>query len=753
MRFASGPAVRTKEYVEAILSGASDFGKSSSERGSDVRSSLEVEALLSGSAEFPASPRRTEQKRPKKQAEQNLSFDWVRISKQGRRRAIVDEETRRPETLTGGGFQFDMDDEPVGTDDKLRQVESREGTVQLGAEDEPQRLSQGKLDIESQVDEQVEPEDEDGGSGPVPPRDKPLARAKASPISHAVVQQPDYGLDEQDESESQQYLPPLKRSVNRQRSSKFTHASLGFVSLGKPAAALITTDINVSRRQKAKERELSLIDESDSTGLPLSCEDVLVDPTNDESDADALKRLCRNLDELRPKDKTSLTEHEVKRLAKKLMDGFTMQQLVDYYRRDMTYGLHAHDAPCYDWIVEHEPWQAIRPISLKRLKPKKRQAILVVTQKWKLDVTEQIEGQGSTTIKLKPDIFQLIAQPWSRVLKSLSDDCLDSSNRERVSSDPETCRLSIHSRRLTADIMLARLDESIRTSKTRIISVEAVNQDDLTDATLNELSRITNTALEHHPNEKTLSVSWIPDNSSEGNAQTEDAADMILRLLFPTTPPPTTNVHLITKTPDQISFVPHLRDTRSLSWRDKLRQWCRCVTPISTNSNNSNNDNNDNNNNNNNNNNNTHLPSTILSILPPKTPTRQLTSKQHSATSSTNPPPRTLKPKSHRVLTPIVPHPASLTPLSPETDQEDDPIRSTSIVLHFSPDPQPHPSPPSALPSPSTRQQASPLRHPPRPNPRSHLPKSTTDILLPSSPIDVRILHLQSQPITLPKTP
>ncbi|PHH68309.1 hypothetical protein CDD80_7610 [Ophiocordyceps camponoti-rufipedis] len=413
MRFVSGPAVRTKEDVEAMLSGASDFGQSTSQSSSDVRSSLEVEALLSGTAEFPAS-RKTVQKRPKKQAQTPLPFNWVQVSKQGRRgtfAADVGLVAARPEAATQGGFQFDMDDEPVESDDNQQQVGSREGIVRFGAEDEPQRLSHGKLDNESQLDQQVEAED---GSKPVAPRHKKSpAKAKASPVSRPDIEQPDYGLDEQDESEPQQYLPPLPRTPKR-RSTQFTHASLGFVSLGKPAAALITTDINVSRRRKAKERKLSFIDEANSTGsIPLSCEDVLVDPTANESSADAMQRLSRNLDELRPKDKTSLTEHEVKRLAKKLMDGFTMQQLVDYYRQDTAYGLQTYDAPPYPWIVEHQPWQALHSISLHRLKPKRRQAILVVTQKWKLDITEQIEGQGSMTIKLKPDIYKLIARAFT----------------------------------------------------------------------------------------------------------------------------------------------------------------------------------------------------------------------------------------------------------------------------------------------------------------------------------------------------
>ncbi|PFH56692.1 hypothetical protein XA68_16126 [Ophiocordyceps unilateralis] len=610
--------------------------------------------------------------------------------------------------------------------------------------------------------------------GPISQQDEPRVDNKQDE-PRVDNKQDEPRVDKRDEDGGdEQCLPPPDRPFKSNHGHKFQHASLGVVSLGKPAVALITKDPDVSRRHKRYVRRLKLIDEDGFTGLPLVYQDVL--PKTDGLDAEAPERLRLIFDELRPKDTTALREKDVKRLAKKLVDAFTMQQLVTYYKEDMAHGLQVHHMPTYEWIVEHEPWQGIRAISLSRLKPKNRQAILIVTQKWKLDVEEQVEGQGTMVVRLKPDTYKLVAQPSSWVLRSLNANYFDPSNRERIALYPATCRLIIHSRKSTAHTILARMDEMLHHTTTKRVSVKDVDKDNLTEAALDELGRITNTSLQYHSAESEISVSWIPDEkvgevttegvedqgqqrkrATPGNAQTEDAADIVLRLLSARqAPAPTKSVQIITPEGESngqgLALMAHHRDIRALTWRDKMRQWSRCVMPISSGTSTDTSQ--------------PRAPLSHLVSLPKATKalkkvvdgeaTHQL-SAAFGHLLHLQPHVRAAKTAgNHRVLSPVVPHPASLTSLGAEG--HDAVQRLTAIMLNFAPEPTTGLGadiPPQIrlrLPV-DNEANLSAFTLPDDSTLEAVFPSFCHDILLPAEDVDVRLLQQRTLPLDARQKP
>ncbi|RDA89310.1 hypothetical protein CP532_6202 [Ophiocordyceps camponoti-leonardi (nom. inval.)] len=495
-------------------------------------------------------------------------------------------------------------------------------------------------------------------------------------------------------SQSDKNNKPRPRPYQPRRGTFFHHENLGLVTLGEPATALLTTDPDVSQGRRRPEPRLTLIEEADTIGLPMHCHNVYEQEQEQESEEEAMERLRRTIDDLRPKDTTALREREVTRLAKKLTEGFTSQQLMAYYKDDEAHGLQMHSSlPSYPWIVQHQPWQAMRSMTLSQLRPKMRHAIRIITETWKLDVEEQVEGQGIMTVKLKPDVFKLIAQPSSPLLQGLSDIYFDTSNHERLSHSPDTYQLSIHSRRSTALTILACMDEMLESKTTKRVTVKDVDEDNLTEAALDELGRITNTLLKYHSKDSELSISWIPEDMGT-TTTAEGKADIILRLLSTWQPPASVNkVQILTSTGEsdgkELTFVTHHRDLRALSWRDKLREWSRCVSPISISSGDGD-----------------AVKKSVTAAAATATPLSKhvsfpktkvkvddKTTYHLSATFGhilhLRPHVRTAKLASnHRVMSPLVPHPASLTTLKPEgADDEVIVDRSTTMILHFVPDP------------------------------------------------------------------
>lgn len=88
--------------------------------------------------------------------------------------------------------------------------------------------------------------------------------------------------------------------------------------------------------------------------------------------------------------------------------------------------------------------------------------------------------------------------PSNPILESIKNDLLDESADEQINAVVDESRLDIYSRQTIAPVVLARLDKALRTITSRNISVRHVSRENLTQAVLEDLGRITNTHIKHN---------------------------------------------------------------------------------------------------------------------------------------------------------------------------------------------------------------------------------------------------------------
>ena len=249
-------------------------------------------------------------------------------------------------------------------------------------------------------------------------------------------------------------------------------------------------------------------------------------------------------------------------------------------------------------------------------------------------------------------------------------------------------------------------------------------------------------------------VSWLPD-SDEAPAGTEDRADMVFRLMAGLTVPVTDNIlQCIPSQEDKVGgqFVQVRRQTRAMSWRDKLGRWLRVVDPVTK----------------------PNWSAKETSPLKLAASAEFINSKPgeaketttatfgHILHSESDDSMKSLSRK-RRVLLPFTPHPASFSALKPDDGK---PVKeSTTIVINL----VPHEKRKSGRSSDAQKENKHPavrINIPVNPGvdfDKFRLPDNMTadffaswhvnDVLLPGEAVDVRLQHERSQVLKLTTNP
>ncbi|KAG6117751.1 hypothetical protein E4U14_007531 [Claviceps sp. LM454 group G7] len=356
--------------------------------------------------------------------------------------------------------------------------------------------------------------------------------------------------------------------------------SIGINALGKPVEVLVLDDPNKLVRPF---RVLPTMEDETGPGLPLDPQTVYTSENTSFSD-----EVLQNFEEFKPQEKI-VRKIEFENLMSRLVDSFTASQLAAYLNEGTwDYAPDVDSEPSFPWILKKSLWKSNEPDPLRwsDLTPKQQRAATIMTGKWGLEIQEQVEGLGGSVFWLKPNVFQLITQSSSGIIERLSNDFLDTSKNERISTHLEECRIGIYTGRPNVPTVLSRLDEIAGSIKSQTISVQQIKQENLTKLVLDELAAITETVLQYDADNATLDVSWLPTNSLvSGAEQVEGPADVVFRLLVGRQAVPhTTRLLAMSETEPSVSkdslFLNYRRGRRGMSWRDKLRQWYRCVNPV-----------------------------------------------------------------------------------------------------------------------------------------------------------------------------
>ncbi|EGR49795.1 uncharacterized protein TRIREDRAFT_121203 [Trichoderma reesei QM6a] len=548
---------------------------------------------------------------------------------------------------------------------------------------------------------------------------------------------------------------PRRRSKSRKdyRDELVQSRSVPVAALGEQIDAIMLKNPNEMKRPKRAVRRVQ--QEVTEATVELDPErDGMVDDA-DENGEEAMEAALKNIDDLRPADKTILPIQDFDALANTLLEGFNHNQLTRYFiQKRLELSQHGLGKPVtYPWIVKQGPWVAAKPDHWGPLRPKQRQVIMIMQLLWNLEVQEQVEGLGRTLLWLQPRVFELIAPPNSVVLEQLSRDFLYQSNKEKITTNFDDCRINIYARKSTIPVILTHLDEVVKSIRSQKISSDHFQENDLDEGLLQELERITKTHIEHNEKKRELEISWLEKRdltSSEEDADTsETPADVALRLLLEQPAKEhQSSVQIIAPSngnkPQDASFISHQRENRSMSWKDKLRQWSRYVLPVGQ----------------------TAAMKDDVSaqfaqaisfpVSAPKTlngfeQSCQVTATfghvLHGRSSRT----AAAMAKHHRPLSPVLPHPASFTSL---TEEDKLVVQRTTMILNFCPDPTQTPAkfdpePPSIqlrLPvDPGT--DLSDVSIPPGSVLVGIAAKHVSDVLLPGESVDVRLTQHHLLPL------
>ncbi|PHH84142.1 hypothetical protein CDD83_2405 [Cordyceps sp. RAO-2017] len=290
-------------------------------------------------------------------------------------------------------------------------------------------------------------------------------------------------------------------------------------------------------------------------------------------------------------------------LINALRYGFTVAQLEGYsqFRAKTSSRVKAADTPSYPWMTETHPWTAPavgfwNTWVPKHATPKTKAIARLLREAWNLKLEEEETIPGEMMIRLSPRVFQAATASPNRILETSSNEYLDVPSDEAIKLVPEQYGLRIRGTKAKTAAILARIDELVRSEKTKVITVEGV-EEDFSETALKELERLTGTSLHYSKLKSELSVSWIPgdgpgeaSNATEKDGATasegtEDPADIVLRHLTAHRVDALRNeVQLLTSTGKSRAadamFVRHYRENRALSWVDRLQPWWRCVSPV-----------------------------------------------------------------------------------------------------------------------------------------------------------------------------
>ncbi|CAH0039360.1 unnamed protein product [Clonostachys solani] len=462
--------------------------------------------------------------------------------------------------------------------------------------------------------------------------------------------------------------------------------SISIAALGEDISALILP--NPDKLKRKTNPVVSLPRDRRALGSELDWTSLL-----DDADAldDISAQVRRNIEEFRPKDSGVMKAKDVNKIIRALVNGFTKEQLTAYFRQTLEISNRATDeTPKYPWLVKETAWVPSNPELLGPFSPKQKVAYLILKDAWALDIQEQIEGLGAMFVTLRPDVFELISNSSTGALKSLQSDILDEESNEEIIANEKKHELGIYARKASVRTILSRIDEAVASMRIQELSVKGVDSLDLQKDVLARLSSITKTSIQYHKEDSILKVRWLDQHSPAANTkpatsapslQVESPPDVVLRLLlqdryirdgfksmsdYCTLPPSKTGM-----------FLPHGREVRSLSWRNKMRTWSRYVMPVGKASPK----------------NSTQLKLSSSKRLLRKTSKLKTDGAQvrfaatfgHVLHSDAAPSSSRKRTAGHRVLLPVLPHPAAFTRLIGKGKSNPPLSKSSSIVLNFIP--------------------------------------------------------------------
>ncbi|KAF4124554.1 hypothetical protein GMORB2_5220 [Geosmithia morbida] len=347
--------------------------------------------------------------------------------------------------------------------------------------------------------------------------------------------------------------PDQRRSVNHFRDRLFDLQRVNAEALGRPIDTLVIRDPDMLRRKGGGRKMVIPTDSTDQLDWR-----SLLEPAT-PAEVDAVAEALANIEELRPIDLT-IPRRQLNDLIDSLSEGFTKDQLSMYHGQadDPKTSPSSHQIPKYDWLAGCSSWKSASQESVGAESPKKRLARAIVTSKWNIQAQEEVGGLGLTEIHVNSRVYGMLTSPSIGASAALTLRHLSPSIGEAITPyahGPHSGTVHLHTRKSIVPGILSFIDELSQRMVTKDIPLDDLSdQSDFRPEFWEGLSRRTGTLIEYQRGLKNLEVKeQITTRRLKSKAKIIKAGRL----------------------------VPHYRESRGMSWRDKLHQWSRFVLPAS----------------------------------------------------------------------------------------------------------------------------------------------------------------------------
>ncbi|KAI1140988.1 mitochondrial inner-membrane-bound regulator-domain-containing protein [Hypoxylon sp. FL0543] len=406
-----------------------------------------------------------------------------------------------------------------------------------------------------------------------------------------------------------------KRRFSRNRILTEDAQSLESDMLGKPASVIVMRDGGVYQKRDRRRAAESHHDEPDSEPIDI---EALLDTQREPPD---LEEVRDNIDGLRPKTETALSEWEFRKLQALLTDGFLSSQLEDYLQRhrqdaqpDDVSELYKHTVLTsnksgkkkkkkvqvykYDWISDITPWVPLASQSgvAEGIDPslygyvtasttaKEKLAIQIMRECWGLSIAELDAGLGETRVKIRNYEFLLLMRGTRRWVTVMGKIWLEPGEKIEAFRAKNTLRLV--TTKTKAAILIEDLNNTLRQITSSSFPLNLVASEPIDEAVLEEVGHITNTHVRCAQESQRVYVTWIElkKRAAKGLIGLEDMRDIVFRLLLTAcNPQPATTTTLYAASEDGGAlgrFITSTVDKERLGWKDRMGRWARYSLPL-----------------------------------------------------------------------------------------------------------------------------------------------------------------------------
>ncbi|KAI1087387.1 mitochondrial inner-membrane-bound regulator-domain-containing protein [Rostrohypoxylon terebratum] len=443
---------------------------------------------------------------------------------------------------------------------------------------------------------------------------------------HDPSQGRDYGGSNTFEGARKPALLKSKRRLSRNRILTEDSQKLDSSMLGKPASVIVMRDGGIYKRKHAVFNSRRT-DGTDGTEDEPIDRDVDIQSLLDiQQEPPTAQEARKNIDSLRPKTETALSEREFRKLQASLMHGFLKVQLIDYLDRNKDSLWFESGASVVDdadvdadvdvdvdadadsgnksttgranWIKHITPWaplgsqlnipEGVDPSTFGYITdpapPKEKLAVRIMRECWNLSIGELDTGLGETRVTISSSEFLLLMRGTQRWMSVMGQVWLDPGEKIEAFRDKKMLRFV--TTKPKAAILVKALHDTIKQITYKTFGMYKVADEPIDNTFLEEVGRITNTLVRRNQASSRILVTWIELKSrvAQGLVGLENLSEVVFRLLLIAfTPRPGTTFSLhVAGLDDQTGgrFVVDATSKEKLGWKDKLSQWSRYTLPL-----------------------------------------------------------------------------------------------------------------------------------------------------------------------------